>query len=74
MILNNVELVETEIGKVPVIINEIVKDGKVVFYGKSLYPDIKIYIETPTKESCMIGMANAFDLLMTIWLEKQLIK
>lgn len=72
MILNNVELIETDIGKIPVIINEVVKNGNVIYQGKSLYSEINILIETPTKESCMIGMSNAFDLYVTLWLENQL--
>lgn len=72
MILNNVELIETDIGKIPVIINEVVKNGNVIYQGKSLYSEINILIETPTKESCMIGMCNAFDLYITLWLENQL--
>lgn len=66
--MNNLELITTEIGKIPVIVNE--NNG--IFIGKLLYEDINIHIESPTKESCLIGLKNAFEIHMSFWLNQQL--
>lgn len=74
MILHNVELIYTELGKVPVIVDEIIVKGEISYDGRLLdNDDIKIFIQTPTKESCMTGLKNAFELQMHFWLYKELI-
>ena len=72
MELNNVELINTEIGKIPVIVNEVITEGNSIFKGKMIYSEMHIFIETSTKKSCLIGLTNLFELHMDIWLEKQL--
>ena len=33
---------------------------------------MKIFIQTPTKESCLEGLKNAFEIQMHFWLYKEL--
>lgn len=72
MMLNNVELIETELGKIPVIVNEIVERGEIRYDGRMIDNDMKIFIQTPTKESCLDGLKNAFEVQMHFWLYKEL--
>lgn len=67
-----VELVNTEVGDIPVTIKTLNNGNKTTFVGKTIYSETNIQIETPTRESCLIGVANAFDLYLNQWLEKQL--
>lgn len=73
MILNNIELIDTELGKIPVIINRVEENGEVRFDGSMLDEDIKILIQTPTMETCKIGLTNAFEIQMHFWLYKELV-
>ena len=47
--MNNLEIIDTELGRIPVIINEVIEDGELRYDGRMLYDDIKIFIQTPTK-------------------------
>ena len=71
--LNNLELIDTELGKVPVIINETIENGVLRYDGRMMDEEIKVFIQTPTKESCLEGLKNAFELQMHFWLYKQLV-
>jgi hypothetical protein len=70
MILNNVEIIDTEIGKIPVIVNEDIENN--TFKGSMIYSDVNIIIQTPTKESCLTGLKNAFEIHIHFWVCKQL--
>lgn len=72
MILNNIELIDTELGKVPVIINQVLEKGEIRYEGRLLDNEIKVFIQTPTFESCKMGLTNAFELQMHFWLYKEL--
>lgn len=72
MILNNLELIETEIGNIPVIISEVIENGEKRYDGRMLDNEMKIFIQTPTKESCLNGLKNAFELQMYFWLSREL--
>ena len=70
--MNNIEIIETELGKIPVIINEVIENGELRYDGRMVHDDIKIYIQTPTKESCLAGLKNGFEIQMQFWLYKEL--
>lgn len=72
MIMDNLELMDTELGLVPVIINEVIENGEKRFDGRMLYDDINILIQSPTKETCLSGLKNAFEIQMHFWLYKEL--
>jgi hypothetical protein len=72
MMMNNLEIIDTELGRIPVIINEVIEDGELRYDGRMLYDDIKISIQTPTKESCLAGLKNGFEIQMHFWLYKEL--
>lgn len=72
MKLNNLEIIDTEVGKIPVIVNEVVKDNEVTYNGKLLYGDMKISIITPTKKSCLEGLKNSFEVKLFFWLSNQI--
>jgi hypothetical protein len=71
--LNNLEQIETEIGKVLVIVNEVIENGELRYDGRIFDENMKIFIQTPTKESCLEGLKNAFELQIHFWLYKELL-
>jgi len=73
MILNNVELIDTELGKIPVIVNDFIEKGEIRYDGRMIDEDMRIFIQTPTKESCLEGLKNAFEIQMHFWLHKELL-
>ena len=73
MILNNVELIDTELGKIPVIVNDFIEKGEIRYDGRMIDNDMKIFIQTPTKESCLEGLKNAFEIQMHFWLYRELL-
>ena len=70
--MKELEIIETELGRVPVIINEVIEKGELRYDGRMLFEDVKIFIQTPTKESCLEGLKNAFEIQMHFWLYKEL--
>jgi len=71
--MKELEIIYTELGRVPVIITEVIEDGEIRYDGRMFYNDMKIFIQTPTKESCLMGLKNAFEIQMHFWLYKELL-
>ena len=71
--MKELEIIKTEIGNVPVIVNEVIENGELRYDGRILYNDMKIFIQTPTRESCLEGLKNAFEIQMHFWLYKELL-
>lgn len=72
MNLKMVELIETEIGKMPVIINKQVVNDNVRYCGKIISDDFDISVESITKKDCLEELKVKFDLELFFWLTNQL--
>lgn len=73
MTMNNLEIIDTELGKIPVLVTEVIENGEIRYDGRMLDDNMKILIQTPTKETCLKGLANAFEIQMHFWLYNQLL-
>lgn len=67
--MNKLYQIKTEIGDIYVTINK--TDG--LYIGKIFNSNLNINIKTPTIDSCLIGVKNAFETQIHFWLYKQLL-
>ena len=65
--MNEIVLINTELGKVPVVICN--KTNK--FHGYILW-NKKIKVDSPTKKSCLYGLQKAFEFHIYTWLKLEL--
>ncbi len=67
--MKDLRIIETELGKIYVIIDSINNQ----YEGKLFDSDMNINIITPTLDSCLEGLKNAFEIQMHFWLYKELL-
>ncbi len=69
--MKEVRIILTEVGKVPVTIEKVIKDGIVHYEGK-IMGENNIFIETETEDYCLDQLRKAFELSMHFWLRFEL--
>lgn len=71
--MKELSIIETELGEIPIITAKNIKDGEIQYEGTVIYDDMTIIIQTPTKELCLVGLKNTFEIQMHFWLYKELL-
>ena len=64
--MKEVRIIYTEIGGVPVTIEQVVRDGKTLYEGKVLGEN-SIFIQSETEEHCLDQLKKSFELSMHFW-------
>lgn len=69
--MKDVLLMGSEIGRVPIVINDRIVRGIRIFEGKILDSNT-IHIQSLSKENCIIELKKAFELQIHFWLRNQI--
>ena len=68
--MKHVKLIETELGKIPVVITKVKTEGESYYNGKVLGEN-NIFIQTKTEAFCIDQLRKAFELSMHFWVRHQ---
>lgn len=69
--MKKVELIDTEIGKVPIVISKVKQHGEINYNGR-IIGENNIFIQTRTEAFCIDQLKKAFELSIHFWLRNEL--
>lgn len=69
--MKKIELIETELGKVPVIITKAIESGEIYYIG-TILGENNIFIQSKTEAFCVDQLKKAFELNMHFWVRYEL--
>lgn len=67
-----IELVNTELGSIAIVIKKQITNDSLVYCGSLLNNEHSIYIEAYDRETCLNKVVDAFDIAMLFWVKSQL--
>jgi len=69
--MKELKLINTEIGRIPVLIQKI-EDNDKTYYEGSVLSEYNIFIQAETEEFCLEQLKKAFELSMHFWVRYEL--
>jgi len=69
--MKEIKIIDTEIGKVPVVINTREEHG-MIYYEGTILTESNIFIQAETEEFCLQQLKKAFELSMHFWVRYEL--